>query len=173
MTRGILNDQDRFIETYWSKYHDIWDHGDLAFVDSDGLWYIQGRTDDIIKISGHRIGPAEVESAITSHPAIAEAVVIGIPDKIKGQAIAIYATLKTRQPSVDTINNDILKNEIIKTVEDTIGKFARPKQIKFVADLPKTRTGKLVRRLIRAKVSGTIEDQDITMIENPASLDDF
>jgi acetyl-CoA synthetase len=173
MTRGILNDQDRFIETYWSKYHDIWDHGDLVFVDSDGLWYIQGRTDDIIKVSGHRIGPAEVESAITSHPAIAEAVVIGIPDKIKGQAIAIYATLKTKQPSVDTINNDILKNEIIKTVEDTIGKFARPKQIKFVADLPKTRTGKLVRRLIRAKVSNTIDDQDITMIENPASLDDF
>jgi len=100
-------------------------------------------------------------------------VVIGIPDKIKGQAIAIYAILKTKQPSVDTINNDILKNEIIKTVEDTIGKFARPKQIKFVADLPKTRTGKLVRRLIRAKVSNTIEDQDISMIENPASLDDF
>jgi acetyl-CoA synthetase len=173
MTRGILNDQDRFIETYWSKYRDTWDHGDLVFVDSDGLWYIQGRTDDIIKVSGHRIGPAEVEAAIISHPAIAEAVVIGIPDKIKGQAIAIYAILKTKQPSVDTINNDILKNEIIKTVEDAIGKFARPKQIKFVADLPKTRTGKLVRRLIRAKVSNTIEDQDISMIENPASLDDF
>ncbi|HZA06503.1 MAG TPA: acetate--CoA ligase [Nitrososphaeraceae archaeon] len=173
MTRGILNDQDRFIETYWSKYHDIWNHGDLVFVDSDGLWYIQGRTDDIIKVSGHRIGPAEVEAAITSHPAIAEAAVIGIPDKIKGEAIAIYATLKTKQPSVDSINKDILKNEIIKTVEGTIGKFASPKQIKFVADLPKTRTGKLVRRLIRAKVSNTIKDQDITMIENPASLDDF
>ncbi|MBV9177682.1 MAG: AMP-binding protein [Nitrososphaeraceae archaeon] len=173
MTRGILNDQGRFIETYWSKYHDIWNHGDLVFVDSDGLWYIQGRTDDIIKVSGHRIGPAEVEAAITSHPAIAEVAVIGIPDKIKGEAIAIYATLKTKQPSVDSINKDILKNEIIKTVEGTIGRFARPKQIKFVADLPKTRTGKLVRRLIRAKVSNTIKDQDITMIENPASLDDF
>jgi len=173
MTRGILNDQDRFIETYWSKYHDIWNHGDLVFVDSDGLWYIQGRTDDIIKVSGHRIGPAEVEAAVTSHPAIAEAAVIGIPDKIKGEAIAIYATLKTKQPSVDSINKNILKNEIIKTVEGTIGRFARPKRIKFVADLPKTRTGKLVRRLIRAKVSNTIKDQDITMIENPASLDDF
>jgi acetyl-CoA synthetase len=173
MTRGILNDQDRFIEMYWSKYKDVWYHGDLIFVDSDGLWYIQGRTDDIIKVSGHRIGPAEIESAITSHPAIAEAAAIGIPDKIKGESIAIYATLKTKPPSDHIINPNTLKKEIIKIVENTIGKFARPKQIKFVADLPKTRTGKLVRRLIRAKISNTIEDQDLTMIENPSSLDNF
>jgi acetyl-CoA synthetase len=173
MTRGILNDQDRFIETYWSKYKDVWYHGDLIFVDSDGLWYIQGRTDDVIKVSGHRIGAAEVEAAITSHSAIAEAAAIGIPDEIKGEAIAIYATLKTNLPSDYITNCDIIKDEIIKAVENTIGKFARPKQIKFVCDLPKTRTGKLVRRLIRAKISNSIEDQDLTMIENPTSLDNF
>ena len=173
MTRGILNDQDRFIETYWSKYNDVWYHGDLIFVDSDGLWYIQGRTDDVIKVSGHRIGAAEVEAAITSHPAIAEAAAVGIPDEIKGEAIVIYATLKTNLPSNHITNCDIIKDEIIKAVEIAIGKFARPKQIKFVSDLPKTRTGKLVRRLIRAKISNSIEEQDLTMIENPASLDNF
>jgi acetyl-CoA synthetase len=173
MTRGILNDQNRFIETYWSKYKDVWYHGDLIFVDSDGLWYIQGRTDDIIKVSGHRIGAAEIEAAITSHPAIAEAAAIGIPDKIKGEAIAIYVTLKTNLSSGHITKNDIIKDEIIKIVENTVGKFARPKRIKFVCDLPKTRTGKIVRRIIRAKISNTIEDQDLTMIENPASVDNF
>jgi len=173
MTRGILNDQYRFIETYWSKYKDVWYHGDLIFVDSNGLWYIHGRTDDIIKVSGHRIGPAEIEAAVTSHPSIAEAAAIGIPDKIKGESISIYVILKTKPPSAHITNNDTLKDEIIKTVENTIGKFACPKQIKFVSDLPKTRTGKLVRRLIRAKISNSIEDRDLTMIENPTSLDNF
>jgi acetyl-CoA synthetase len=115
----------------------------------------------------------EIEAAVTSHPSIAEAAAIGIPDKIKGESISIYVILKTKPPSAHITNNDTLKDEIIKTVENTIGKFACPKQIKFVSDLPKTRTGKLVRRLIRAKKSNSIEDQDLTMIENPTSLDNF
>jgi acetyl-CoA synthetase len=172
MTRGILGDQDRFIETYWSKYKDVWYHGDLAFVDSDGLWYIQGRTDDVIKVSGHRIGAAEVEAALTSHPSVAEAVAVGIPDKVKGEVIIAYVILKKKSPDCDNrfVNNN-LKNEIIKNVENAIGKFARPKKIRFVTDLPKTKTGKLVRRLIKAKLSNNIEDQDLSTIENPESLD--
>jgi acetyl-CoA synthetase len=172
MTRGILGDQDRFIETYWSKYKDVWYNGDLAFVDSDGLWYIQGRTDDVIKVSGHRIGGAEVEAALTSHPSVAEAVAVGIPDKVKGEVIIAYVILKKKSPDCDNrfVNNN-LKNEIIKNVENAIGKFARPKKIRFVTDLPKTRTGKLVRRLIKAKLSNNIEDQDLSTIENPESLD--
>ena len=174
MTRGILNDPDRFIETYWSKYKDVWYHGDLVFVDPDGLWYMQGRTDDIIKVSGHRIGTAEIEAAITSHPAVAEAAAISMPDEVKGEVIVVYVTLKTKPASSYYIlNSDILKNEIIKTVEDVIGKFACPKEIKFVADLPKTRTGKVVRRLIRAKISNSIQERDLTLIENPASLDNI
>lgn len=91
MTIGILKNRDKFIEIYWSKYKDTWYHGDVVSIDSDGLWYILGRADDIIKISGHRIGSAEIEAAITSHPAVAEAMAIGVPDELKGQSIvAIY-----------------------------------------------------------------------------------
>jgi acetyl-CoA synthetase len=173
MTRGIINDESRFIETYWSKYKDVWYHGDLVFVDYDGLWYMQGRTDDIIKVAGHRIGSAEIESAITSHPAVAEAVAIGIPDKVKGETIAVYAILNNKSSTRNVANNDIIRNEIIKNVEDSIGRFACPTLVKFVDDLPKTRTGKLLRRLIRAKIYNGTEQQDLTTIENPTSLNDI
>ncbi len=173
MTRGILNDANRFIETYWSKYKDIWYHGDLVSVDYDGLWYMQGRTDDIIKVAGHRIASAEIETAITAHPAVAEAVAISMPDEVKGETIAVYAILNNKSLTLDSGNMDIIRNEIIKNVEDSVGRFARPNLIKFVNDLPKTRTGKLLRRLVRAKVSKDIEQQDLTTLENPVSLDDI
>jgi acetyl-CoA synthetase len=173
MTRGILNDGSRFIETYWSKYKDVWYHGDLVFVDYDGLWYMQGRTDDIIKVAGHRIGSAEIEAAITSHPAVAEAVAIGMPDEVKGETIAVYAILNNKSLAWNVANSDIIRNEIIKNVEDSVGRFACPTLVKFVNDLPKTRTGKLLRRLIRAKMSNSTEQQDLTTIENPTSLNDI
>ncbi|MFL6366988.1 MAG: acyl-CoA synthetase [Nitrososphaeraceae archaeon] len=173
MTRGILNDGSRFIETYWSKYKDVWYHGDLVFVDCDGLWYMQGRTDDVIKVAGHRIGSAEIEAAITSHPAVAEAVAIGMPDEVKGETIAVYAILNNKSLAWNVANSDIIRNEIIKKVEDSVGKFACPTLVKFVNDLPKTRTGKLLRRLIRAKMSNSTEQQDLTTIENPTSLNDI
>ncbi len=173
MTRGILNDGSRFIETYWSKYKDVWYHGDLVFVDCDGLWYMQGRTDDVIKVAGHRIGSAEIEAAITSHPAVAEAVAIGMPDEVKGETIAVYAILNNKSLVWNVANSDIIRNEIIKKVEDSVGKFACPTLVKFVNDLPKTRTGKLLRRLIRAKMSNSTEQEDLTTIENPTSLNDI
>jgi acetyl-CoA synthetase len=173
MTRGILNDGSRFIETYWSKYKDVWYHGDLVFVDCDGLWYMQGRTDDIIKVAGHRIGSAEIEAAITSHPAVAEAVAIGMPDEVKGETIAVYAILNNKSLAWNVANSDIIRNEIIEKVEDSVGKFACPTLVKFVNDLPKTRTGKLLRRLIRAKMSNSTEQEDLTTIENPTSLNDI
>jgi acetyl-CoA synthetase len=173
MTRGILNDGSRFIETYWSKYKDVWYHGDLVFVDCDGLWYMQGRTDDIIKVAGHRIGSAEIEAAITSHPAVAEAVAIGMPDEVKGETIAVYAILTNKSLAWNVANSDIIRNEIIEKVEDSVGKFACPTLVKFVNDLPKTRTGKLLRRLIRAKMSNSTEQEDLTTIENPTSLNDI
>ena len=166
MTRGLLNNPERFIDTYWSKYKDIWYHGDIVLVDSDGLWYMRGRADDIIKVAGHRIGTAEVEAAAASHPAVAEAVAIGKPDELKGEAIVVYIVVK------DGHKIENLKVEIISKVEESIGKFARPEEVRIVTELPKTRTGKLVRRLMRAKIAGeNIASQDLSTVENPWSLD--
>jgi len=166
MTRGILNDPDRFIATYWSKYKDSWYHGDIVLVDSDGLWYMRGRADDVIKVAGHRIGTAEVEAAVSSHPAVAEAVAVGKQDDLKGEVIVVCAVVKEGSA------RQALKDEIARRVEDAIGRFARPDEVRFVAELPKTRTGKLVRRLVRAKVAGeSIEGQDLSTVENPSSLD--
>jgi acyl-coenzyme A synthetase/AMP-(fatty) acid ligase len=134
---------------------------------------MQGRTDDIIKVAGHRIGSTEIEAAVTSHPAVAEAVAIGMPDEVKGETIAVYAVLNDKSSTQNVGYMGIIRDEIIKNVEDSVGRFACPSLIKFVNDLPKTRTGKLLRRLVRAKVSNSTEQQDLTTIENPTSLDDI
>jgi acetyl-CoA synthetase len=168
MTRGLLNNPERFIEVYWSRYHDVWYHGDLVFVDPDGLWYMRGRTDDVIKVSGHRIGTAEVEAAATSHPAVAEAVAIGRPHELKGEAVVVCAVIKDGHKA-----DDALKGAISKKVEESIGRFARPDEVRIVPELPKTRTGKLVRRLVRAKLAGDkVSGQDLSSLENPACLDE-
>lgn len=166
MTRGILNDPDRFIATYWSKYKDSWYHGDIVLVDSDGLWYMRGRADDVIKVAGHRIGTAEVEAAVSSYPVVVEAVAVGKPDDLKGEVIVVCAVVK------EGFAKEALKDEIARRVEDAIGRFARPDEVRFVAELPKTRTGKLLRRLVRARVAGeSMEGQDLSTVENPASLE--
>ncbi|HEU4605968.1 MAG TPA: AMP-binding protein [Nitrososphaera sp.] len=166
MTRGLLNNPDRFIDTYWSKYKDVWYHGDIVLVDPDGLWYMRGRADDVIKVAGHRIGTAEVEAAAASHPAVAEAIAVGRSDELKGEAIVVCVVLR------DGYKTDDLKEEITKRVEESIGKFARPEEVRIVSELPKTRTGKLVRRLVRAKIAGeNIASQDLSIVENPGSLD--
>ena len=167
MSRGIVNDQDRFIETYFSKYKDVWYHGDIVHVDGDGLWYMRGRADDVIKVAGHRIGTAEIEEAVSSHPAVAEAVAVGRPDELKGEAIVVCAVVK-----YGNSQDDRLRAEIVARVEQAIGRFARPQEVRFVGELPKTRTGKLVRRLVRAKVSGeNMALQDLSVVENPSSLE--
>lgn len=166
MTRGLLNNPDRFIDTYWSKYKDVWYHGDIVLVDSDGLWYMRGRADDVIKVAGHRIGTAEVEAAAASHPAVVEAVAVGRPDELKGEAIVICIVAR------DDCKIDSLKEEIVNRVEESIGKFARPEEVRIVNELPKTRTGKLVRRLVRAKIAGeNIASHDMSAVENPWALD--
>ena len=167
MTRGLFDGTSRFLDTYWSKYKDVWYHGDLVLVSSDGLWYMQGRADDVIKVAGHRIGTAEVEAAAASHRAVAEAIAVGIPDELKGEAIVVYIVLKDGYKA-----DSILADEIVGQVEESIGRFARPQEVKIVAELPKTRTGKLVRRLVKAKITGgIIADHDLSTIENPWSLE--
>jgi acetyl-CoA synthetase len=167
MTRGLFNSPSRFLDTYWSKYKNVWYHGDIVLVNSDGLWYMQGRADDVIKVAGHRIGTAEVEAAVASHPAVAEAIAIGRPDELKGETVVVCIVVKDGH-KVDSI----LIEEIITRVEESIGRFARPQEVRIVAELPKTRTGKLMRRLVKAKITGgNIADQDLSTVENPGSLD--
>ncbi len=167
MTRGLFDGPSRFLDTYWSKYKDVWYHGDLVLVGSDSLWYMQGRADDVIKVAGHRIGSAEVEAAAASHPAVAEAIAVGIPDELKGEGITVYIVVKDGYKA-----DSILADEIVAQVEESIGRFARPQAVKIVAELPKTRTGKLVRRLVKAKITGgIIADQDLSTVENPWSLE--
>jgi acetyl-CoA synthetase len=168
MTRGLLNNPKRFIDSYWSKFKDVWYHGDIVFVDPDGLWYMHGRADDVIKVSGHRIATAEIEEAVASHPAVIEAVAVGKPDDLRGESIVLCVVLR------DGASDDELKAEIIERVENAIGRFASPGEVRFVSELPKTRTGKLLRRLVKAKVSGyEIQSQDIATAENPWCLDRF
>lgn len=166
MTRGLLNNPSRFIESYWSKYKDVWYQGDIVFVDRDGLWYMRGRADDVIKVSGHRISTVEIEEAAASHPAVIEVVAVGKPDDLRGELIVIYVVLK------DGSRDSEVKPEIIEMIEHEIGRFARPDEVRVVTELPKTRTGKLLRRLVKAKVSGyEIRPQDFASAENPWCLD--
>src|SRR5439155_4175974 len=140
MTRGFWKDRERYIESYWSRFPDVWTHGDWAAVDDDGLWYILGRSDDTIKLAGKRLGPAEVESILVSHPAVSEAAAIGVPDELKGEALVCFCVLK--QPVVEA--------ELISRVARKLGKAFAPREVRFVRDLPKTRNAKVMRRVIRA-----------------------
>ena len=138
MLRGIYKDPDRYEETYWSRFPGRYFAGDGCKRDEEGYYWLLGRVDDVMNVSGHRISTTEVESALVSHPAVAEAAVVGRSDPITGQAIFSYVILRSgREPS------DPLAAELREHVADMIGKFARPKQIMFTPDLPKTRSGKI------------------------------
>jgi acetyl-CoA synthetase len=142
-------------------------HGDWAAIDEDGLWYILGRSDDTIKIAGKRLGPAEVESVLVEHPAVVEAAAIGVPDEMKGQALACFCVLRAGQPG-----DAALAAELKALVAERLGKPLRPHAVIFVADLPKTRNAKVMRRVIRAVYLGE-NPGDISALENPGSVDDL
>jgi acetyl-CoA synthetase len=165
MTRGLWGDPERYIRTYWSRYNDVWFHGDWAMIDSDGLWYLLGRVDDVIKVAGHRIGSAEVEAILAGHPADLESAAIGMPHGIKGESIVVYVVLKQGYEMDESV-----KEELKTYVADQIGKIARPEDVKFVKDLPRTKTGKIVRRLIRAKALN-IDLGDLSSLENPEAVE--
>jgi acetyl-CoA synthetase len=159
MMRTIYNDPDRYVQQYWTKYPGVYMTGDSAKRDKDGYFWIIGRVDDVIKVSGYRLGTAEVESALVSHPAVAEAAAIGLPHEIKGQAIHAYCMLRTgRQPSLE------LEEELRQHVGVHLGPIARPEKINFVDALPKTRSGKIMRRLLKARAQGLAEG-DISTLE--------
>ncbi|AOL16701.1 AMP-dependent synthetase [Sulfolobus sp. A20] len=162
MTRGFWRNPERYLETYWSTWKDVWVHGDLAFRDEEGYFYIVGRSDDTIKVAGKRVGPAEIESVLNSYPQVVESACVGVPDPMKGEKVICLVVTK---------NNNIEK-EIMKYAEDKLGKALAPSEIKIVKELPKTRNAKIMRRLIRAvylnKPLG-----DISSLENPSSLEEI
>ena len=162
MLRTLYKEDERFVETYWAKFgQDIYLVGDAARQDEDGYFWIIGRIDDVVNVSGHRLSTAEVESAIVSHPKVAEAAVIGQSDEDTGQAITAFVTLEG-----DHEGDDELVAEIREHVADRIGKFARPKRIIWADDLPKTRSGKIMRRLLRDIAEGR-ELGDVTTLRDP------
>jgi acetyl-CoA synthetase len=167
MTRGFWNDSERYEQTYWSRFPDVWVHGDWAAIDEDGLWYILGRSDDTIKIAGKRLGPAEVESVLVEHPAVIEAAAIGVPDAMKGQALVCFCVLRAgREPTA------ALVEELKSLVAGRLGKPLRPASLEVVSDLPKTRNAKVMRRVIRAAYLGEPAG-DVSSLENPQAVDEI
>jgi acetyl-CoA synthetase len=166
LTKSFLNDDERYLATYFAKFGPgVWYHGDWAYVDADGFWFLHGRSDDTIKVAGKRVGPAEVEAAVVAHPAASEAAAIGVPDDVKGESIVVFVVLKT-----GVRESEALRHELGEAVVAELGKTLRPKAIRFVDALPKTRSAKIVRGAIRARWLGK-PPGDLASVENPAALD--
>ena len=157
MTRTLYNDDKRFHEAYWSQMPGVYFTGDGARRDEDGYFWVVGRIDDVLNVAGHRIGTAEIESALVSHPLVAEAAAVGRPDDLKGQALVVFVTLKQ-----GNVAGKDLKDKLAEHIDKEIGKFARPDQIRFTDSLPKTRSGKIMRRLLKEVASGVTTPQGDT-----------
>ncbi len=166
MTRGFWKDPERYLTTYWSRWPNVWVHGDWASIDEDGAWYIHGRSDDTIKLAGKRVGPAEVESAAVAHPAVREAVAIGIPHEVKGEALVVLTILRP-----DRTPDEALRKEILEMITAQLGRALRPEAVRFVSDLPRTRNAKMLRRVIRAAYLGKDDLGDLSSLENPAAIE--
>ena len=159
MLRTIYGDPDRYVEQYWSKYPGVYFTGDSARIDKDGYFWIIGRVDDVLKVSGYRLGTAEIESALVSHPDVAEAAAIGLPHEVKGNAIYTYVILKEGRES-----SEALIEELRAHVGHEVGPIAKPEKITVVSSLPKTRSGKIMRRVLRARERGMPEG-DLSTLE--------
>ena len=165
MLRTIYGDPERYADTYWGRYGDMYFAGDGARRDRDGYFWVMGRIDDVMNVSGHRIGTMEVESALVSHPSVAEAAVVGRPDAIKGEAIAAFVTLGSGYQSGKELET-ALRDHVAKE----IGAFAKPDDIRFTQSLPKTRSGKIMRRLLRDVAAGRESAGDTTTLEDMSVL---
>jgi acetyl-CoA synthetase len=165
MTRGVFGDPQRYLDTYWSRWPDVWVHGDWASIDEDGFWFLHGRSDDTMNIAGKRLGPAEVESALTDHSAVAESAAVGIPHEVKGESVWCFVITKPGHAT-----DDALADELKSVVARHLGKAFRPDRIVFVDELPKTRSAKILRRAVRAAVQGQ-DPGDLSSLENPSALE--
>jgi acetyl-CoA synthetase len=169
MLRTIWGDNERYVETYWSKFkRRYYVAGDSAHRDADGYYWIMGRIDDVLNVAGHRLGTMEIESALVAHPSVAEAAVVGRPHEIKGESVFAFVVCRGERPTGDT---DALVAELRAWVTDQLGAIARPDDIRFADNLPKTRSGKIMRRLLRTIARGEEITQDISTLENPGIVD--
>ena len=164
LTRGLWNDPERYLDSYWRTVPGVWVHGDWAVKDADGMWYVLGRSDDTLKISGKRTGPAEIEGPLLATGKIVEAAVIGVPDKIGGSAVVCVCVPK------DGFLENELEQELIDAVVSEMGKSYKPKHVVFVQDLPKTRTMKIMRRVVKALLIGAAPG-DLSSMVNPESIE--
>ena len=167
LMRRVYGDAERFKNTYFTRFPGVYNTGDGARVDEDGYFWLMGRIDDVINVSGHRIGTAEVESALVSHEAVAEAAVVGIPHDIKGQGIYAFVTLKAQVPK-----NQELKKDLVGHVRNEIGPIAAPDAIQFADNLPKTRSGKIMRRILVKIAAGEVDNLgDISTLADPSVVE--
>jgi acetyl-CoA synthetase len=173
MTRGIWKDDERYIQAYWSQFPGMWTHGDFAMVDADGQWFIRGRSDDVMNVAGKRLAPAEVESVMITHPRVAEAAAVGVPDDLKGEAVwAFWVPRSGDGTDADTSTIDEIGGELAALVGRELGKPFTPSKVWRVAALPKTRSAKIMRRAIRAAALG-IDPGDLSGAENPDAVADI
>jgi acetyl-CoA synthetase len=159
MARTIYGDDQRYADTYWSRFPGRYFTGDSARMDKDGYFWVIGRVDDVLKVSGYRFGTAELESALVAHPAVAEAAVIGLPHEVRGNAIYGYVLLRTGHKDSPELR-ETLRNHVAKMV----GPIAKPEKVEVVDRLPKTRSGKIMRRLLKARAQG-LPEGDISTLE--------
>lgn len=167
MTQGFWNDRQRYLDAYWSRLPGVWVHGDFAAIDTDGFWYILGRSDDTIKVAGKRLGPAEAESAAVEHPGVVEAAAIGVPHAVKGEALIVFVVLRPGQA-----DSPPLRDAIRTTIATVLGSALKPEAVLVISQLPRTRNGKILRRLIRQSYLGASLG-DLSAIENPAALEEI
>jgi acetyl-CoA synthetase len=161
MLRTVWGDDERYRQQYFSRFEGKYFTGDGARRDEDGFFWVVGRIDDVVNVSGHRLGTAEIESSLVSHPSVAEAAVVGIPDDMTGQALVAFVTLKHSETASAALSKTLSEH-----VANDIGKFARPKRIRFADAVPKTRSGKIMRRLLRDLASGNEAQGDMTTLED-------
>jgi acetyl-CoA synthetase len=171
MTRGVWKDDERYIQAYWSRFPGIWTHGDFAMVDDDGQWFIRGRSDDVMNVAGKRLAPAEVESVMITHPQVAEAAAVGVPDTVKGEAVWAFWVSRS-DDGIDAIDDETAEQvsaELAALVGRELGKPFTPSRVWRVNALPKTRSAKIMRRAIRAAALG-IDPGDLSGAENPDAV---
>jgi acetyl-CoA synthetase len=169
MLRTIWGDNERYLKTYWEKFHNrFYVAGDSAHRDADGYFWIMGRIDDVLNVAGHRLGTMEIESALVAHPRIAEAAVVGRQHEIKGESVFAFVVCRGARPTGDTRD---FERELREWVAEQLGAIAKPDDIRFADNLPKTRSGKIMRRLLRAIARGEPITQDVSTLENPAIIE--
>lgn len=164
MTNGFWNENERYEETYWSRWPDTWVHGDWAIMDEQGFWTITGRSDDILNVAGKRLGPSELESILAAHEDVLESATIGVPDPVKGETAVCFVVLQH-----NLLLTPELKQELLKQIERQLGKALLPSMIYQVSELPKTKNGKILRRVIKAAFLQK-DTGDLTSIDNPTAL---